>query len=278
MGNYQSNTTRSALEEFTRISSTVVNQSISRASMTCVTQNTSRIAFGEPGPLGCTFTALDSSIVIHQSINQACQFDTQVLTDTTVDLRNILSTRLEEDYVQNGSAIQGWLAAAVSIQENEISSVTQLVRMIETSISNLSDFACDAQFSSVNDQTVTWCGMVSNTSIDLSQDAVTTGIASCANKALQKAFTENTVLADIARRTDQALSVEQQGIDSLFGGFQTILYVIVAVIVLIIIGAVIYLVISRRGSVSPQSAPQTVVTRPVPPPKPDSLRAAPVTR
>lgn len=263
MGNFQSNVTRNALREMTTISTQIANTSISRSSMTCIGQNTARLRFGTSETGEVCFFQVDGDLIVNQTADTDCQLSVESVTDATTELINLLSTKLDEEVVQKSKAVQEWLALAVSIQANEVSSEAELITEIQTAISNLSDFSCDAQFISSNNQDLVVCGLVSS-SVILNQDAYVTGMASCVNKVIQRVFSSNTRLSDIARRTDQEADLEQQGVGSLLSGLQYIMYAVIAIIVLVIIGAVIYFIIRSRRAPAPTAtaaAPRPVATQ-----------------
>lgn len=248
MGNAQANLTRLAAREITDITTSTVLSQISSSATTCIAGNYATINVGGPACGGVPTNVTDTPITVSQKASTTCTLSSGSTATVTSQTATQIANSIDQLSKQQGSSTQEWLALAVSIQQNNISSSTDIINMIRRDLSALQSSICTSQFVSTNNFQTTLCGDFRGSPITITQDATTLGIASCINKMVATILSTDSVLNGIVQRTDQTALSQQMGVGSVFGGLGTLLYVIVGVIVLIIIAVVIYYIVRSQQS------------------------------
>lgn len=246
MGVYQSNLASAAASEINNISFSSITQQVTQNRINCAATNTANLIFGGNACGTAGFTS-NVPININQTATASCPLQSTAVQQTTTNIANQLSNSLQQLASQQNSAVQQWLALAVSVQQSGYTSTGEILNAITQSLQTTSNNTCSAQLVANNTLSTVVCGTFNAGSINVNQDATALGVASCVNKMLSDVISSNTALNSLFQKTDQLASAQQQGVGSLFGGLSSILYVVIAIIVLLIVGAIVYFIIRSRG-------------------------------
>lgn len=179
---------------------------------------------GQPTNVHC------GSFRVNQSNNAKVQIVTEINSETSIALKNLISNDLQAKSSQTNKLIQGFLAGIGQFNNQRLSNtiINRIQTIINTNITQTTVNQILNKLSLTNNNTVTLCGEV--TSDDCSQ--IQTNIADFAARNILKSLTNvianDTVLNRAVADATQSNSVEQKGIDSIFGGFFLIIVALIA--------------------------------------------------
>lgn len=245
MGNIQSNVT----QQFITSVNNIINQSVTnvynKASQDCTTINVLNASFGAAtSGQTCPVSVINSRINFRQNASTTCNLTSLNRADLRTQFATELKQRLEQLAEADLKNKQGFLSTAISIQENNLNSVVELINNVTNTITQDVTNLCTSVVQASNQGNLIFCGFYKDTTIDVAQNATAQAMASCVNEALAKTQIGNSTIADIVQRTDAKLASQQEGIGSIFWIF---ILIIGGVFVLGIIVFVIFTLLRPKG-------------------------------
>lgn len=242
MGNVQANQTKQMLSEFTEFVTNNTTTIVNTNKLNCTAGNVLRFNAGKGQD--CDFDITGGSINLNQTASSNCKVTAEDINDIQAEIKNNISNLTQQFAEQASENTQGWLATAFSFQINQAENITQLSNLIQNNIQTDIENFCGGEILSTNNAIVNLCGTYDGTEINITQDVLATGIASCVNKNITAVFAENEVLNEVFQKTDQALASKQEGIGSFFFWLAIAGSVLA---VLLIIGSIFFFVLRGSG-------------------------------
>uniref|UniRef100_A0A6C0IZF8 Uncharacterized protein n=1 Tax=viral metagenome TaxID=1070528 RepID=A0A6C0IZF8_9ZZZZ len=245
---FQSNTINNFLSTFTSFMNSQVSEVVNKSLTNCSAMNVANVMLGDPPGTPeprCRAKVSDSQFNILQKARAICNLSVENQTQLTSDIKNGVENNIAQLMQQNNKAVQDFLAlGAATFNVNRADFSTTITNEFVNAIRQTSTNICQSIFQATNNGSFILCGDLTNTTINLDQDATVTALTSCINKVLQSATSQGTALNKILTQMDQYQSTEQKGVGSalmwiaIIGGI---------ILLLLIVGAVIWFFL-QRGS------------------------------
>ena len=268
---FQSSTINNFLSSFTSFMNSQVSENVNKSLANCSAMNVAGVNIGDiagsPEPR-CVARLKGSQISIIQEAKALCNLDVQNQTEIFNNVTTGVENNIKALLTSNQKASQEFLAlgqAALNMTQQQV--VTQITNDFVTSISQRTTNICQSIFQATNNGFVTVCGDLTDSPIDIRQNATVTALTSCVNKLLQVATSKGTALNDTLTKMDTYQATEQKGVGSvlmwvaIIGGI---------VLVILIVGAVIWFFFIRGGGGGGGSTTQIYAA-----PRPQSIGTGP---
>ena len=251
MGNAQVSNASQVIKDYQQFMDHIY--SVSDVNATCVSSasNELNIFLGtipdpsDPSkPLSCAggingFILEGSTITANQTAISTCTNVTKTTETITSKVQSAISKNIQAFLTEQQNSKQGWLALALNAQVINAKTRVELGNTIIQAVNSQTTQICDTTADSYNDKNVVLCGVYTNDNINLGQIAISTGYVSCTIDLMITAWQNNKILTDVALKTFTGQLSKDLGIGSLFGW---LIVIAIAVVIIIVIGAVIYLI------------------------------------
>lgn len=262
MGNFTSQYTENTISSFTNLVNSVSNTIVNNSNITCGSAQSIQVSSGiAPNGSGATAQAAcaqytvfeNSNIVIDQTNTDNCTLTSSNITQITTDVKNTLTTEINQWINQNLNQNAGWLSTALNIANQEGISQTELVSNLTNLISNNVSNTCSAYVQDSQDITLYFCGYYKNFNLLVNQKTASLALATCLNKTIVQSYASNSTLIDIVQKTDQAVYQATAGI------FDWLTTIIVVIVIVGLISTIAYYYFQGNQN---QPEPQEVYVRP----------------
>lgn len=232
----------------------IINQSttsiVNSAVSNCAALNNASVVLNYlPNGNPCPGPQIQGNIIIDQKAGVNCTLSATDVTSITSNFQTAITSQAVQQAIQNSSSIQGWLAAAVSVQSSVATSNAQIISHVANYVSNNVQNNCTNIANALNNGTVYVCGGYRG-NIVINQGASVVAMTTCIYQTIIQAFTSTTAWNDVAQAADQKLVSQQSGIGSF------LIWIAVAFGILVILGIVagiIYAIIKSKSKSSPTS-------------------------
>lgn len=241
MGNFQSSVTRNMISSYTTFMNNVISKTYNSSTLDCFANNVMSVTTGRDCYFECS---RDCKININQSAVSNCQLDSNNINDIQSTIQNTIKTNTESFINQDLQNKQGFWATAFSLQLANASNVTQVSDIISNSFSSDITNICRSQISAFNNNILDICGIYSDgAELNISQQAISTAIASCVNQNVVRVYQNNETLKELFQKTDAKLSSQQSGIN-----WTALIIIGVIILAIIIVGLILYFLFRGGGS------------------------------
>jgi hypothetical protein len=232
---FNSNEVKNFVSSYTSFMNTNVSENINKSLTNCRAGNIADIIIGG-GDCG-RVQITGSNITLTQKAKATCDLTSQNTTELYKTITTETSNKIDDFLKQDTKAVQEFLSlGAIAFGINKSEFQKNLSTAITNSIREQTTNICESDFVATNKGTLNFCADISNTTLNLGQDATVTAITNCVNKILSKSVTSNSQLNEIFTKVDQAASTKQEGLGGFLRWFiiGAIIVGVIAIIILII--------------------------------------------
>jgi len=180
---------------------------------------------------------------INQTVNNVCNLISSVTIDDQATLINNFQTQIAQGIKAAQKAQAGFLSALNGSQKlkgNYVNSIS-ISNMITNNMDTTFSTVCKEAVESSQAGNITVCGSYKNINID--QDTNSVGFNSCTGNYITDVLSSNSVLNDINQNIVAQQTAVSEGLDSLY---KWVGIIIGGIILLIILGGIISIMVSKR--------------------------------
>jgi len=255
MGNVQVSNYSSVLKDYQRFTSTTYSKLDVNNNCTSTGQDSLILDIGVT-PLGntCETDVSGSTINAGQSVSTKCTGLSKTSAEVTSTVKSTVNENVLKFLNQAQKSKQGWLALGFSAQIENASTTTELATTITDAVSSQVSEVCDSTAESYINKIVTLCGIYTNDTINLNEQAISTAYMSCTTDLMVKSWQNNATLTKFASKAFQGQASTQSGIFSGLG--MLIIGAIILVVLILLIGGGIYLLSGSGDSKKKEQSQQ----------------------
>ena len=187
----------------------------------------------------CVLDVTGSTINASQTVSAKCTGLSQTSAQVTSTVKDTVSKHINKFLKQQQDNKAGWLALGFSAQIDKATTTTELATLITNTMSSKVSEVCDSTASSYIKKVVTLCGIYTNDTINLGENAISFAYMSCTTDLMVKTWQTNDTLIKFSSAAFQGQSNISKGIFSGLG--MLIIGAIILVVLILLIGGGIYL-------------------------------------
>lgn len=241
MGPQQSQEATSTLSALTSVINSAIVNVENSSNLTCRAGSYVTISTGDSSP-PCGFHADGSTFNFSNRAVADCSLNSTNLAKIDQEFRANITNTITSFIQQQAASNAGWLATAISTNIQGANTAEQISNKIANYFKDNVKNICSEEVNAYATGTVLLCGTWDQSTVNFNQEGSVTALASCVNRTIIKAFTDDKVLNELYQKTEEKAKASVSGIDTFF------IYIVIAIVIICVISTVAYYIFGGSGS------------------------------